>query len=97
LIKLSLLRIIDPKTIREEITKALEKEDSNEKLSKQVRALITNLKSSTQQSVSLVSKQQQHQHQQQHQPDLNYLMALSLVAMKKPQLFLKQPSLVEVS
>lgn len=33
----------------------------------------------------------------QQQPDLNYLMALSYVAIKKPQIFLKNPSLVDVN
>ena len=33
----------------------------------------------------------------QQQPDLNYLMALSYVAIKKPQILLKNPSLVDVN
>ena len=101
---------VDPKTIKDEIVKLLEKDDATttEKLTKIVRALIFNLKPTStvpvtppgmpiKQQQQLLLAQQQQQVQQQQQPDLNFLMALSFLALKRPQLFLKQPMIVEVT
>jgi len=75
------------------------KEETTEKVIKLIKLIIMNLKSpiipnNTQ--VGLKTQQQQQQQPSQQQPDLNYLMALSYVAISKPQLFLKNPSLVDV-
>jgi hypothetical protein len=97
LIPLNFLTNLDPKTIKEEIIKALEKEDSPEKVVKLIKLIIINLKTpnaSSNGNSSVVNKQQQ---QQQQQPDLNFLMALSYVALKKPQVFLKNSGLVDVN
>ena len=85
----------DPKTVKEEIVKLLEKEESSDKLVKLIKSVIVNLK--TPAGSNPFNKQQQNQQQvTQQQPDLNYLMALSYVAIKKPHLFIKQPALVDV-
>lgn len=68
-----------------------------------VKSIILNLKNPNQQPTlnnnkqSLAQSQQQQQQQQSQQPDLNFLLALSLVCMKRSDLFLKQPTLVDVT
>ena len=49
------------------------------------------------QTMNPAVKQQSITPQQPQQPDLNFLLALSLVSVKKPELFLKQPTLVDVN
>ena len=93
----------DPKTIKEEIAKALEKDESDEKLIKLVRSIIISLKNSLIQSSSSTNpliKQQQNQQPAQQQTitneNLNYIIALSYVAQNRPHLFLKQSILLDV-
>lgn len=87
---------LDPKTIKEEIIKALEKEESPEKAIKIIKLIVVNLKSPNMtNNGSGLSKQHHNQQQSSQQPDLNYLMALSYVAIKKPQLLLKNSALVD--
>ncbi len=50
---------------------------------------------STLQPASLGKQNQPIQQPQSQQPDLNFIMALSLVTIERPQLFLKQQALVE--
>ena len=88
----------DPICVKDEVIKS-SKEETNEKVVL-IKLIIVNIKSSNQASngSSLpTNKNQPNQQQPQQQPDLNYLMALSYVAISKPQLFSKNPILVEVS
>ena len=89
---------LDPKTVKDEIIKALDKEDAPEKVIKLIKLIIVNLKSPNLASSNGTGmSKQQLQQQQQQQPDLNYLMALSYVAIKRPQIFIKNSALVDVS
>lgn len=84
----------DPRTVKEEITKTLEKEDSNEKLTKIIKSLVVNLKTNSNTTTTTSSNNTVNKSQQ--QPDLNFLLALGYVSIQRPQLFLKQPNLIEV-
>ncbi len=86
--------------------KLLDKEDSTEKLVKLVKSLILNLSTAINASSNLpapsplASKQQQQLQQQQNlnqQNEINCLILLGIVISKRPQLFIKQPSLTEVN
>ncbi len=91
---------IDPSTVKDEIHKALEKDDSSTDKLKLLRSVIQSLKTfgncpqlphaSTLASSGSTNKPSTAQ------PDLNFLMALSYAAVKSPELFTKQPSLIEV-
>ncbi len=94
------LLLLDPKTVKDEVIKVL-KEETTEKVIKLIKLIILNLKSpispaNASANAKNQQTQQSAQQQQQQQPDLNYLMALSYVAISKPQLFLKNPTLVDV-
>lgn len=109
---------LDPKTIKDEVTKLVAKEKekdgdetTNEKLAKITKSLIMNIKATMFNSVNpailanTVNKQQQKtpavvaSQQQQDQDSvnvhLNYVMSLSYIALKRPQLFISE-NLVEV-
>jgi hypothetical protein len=99
------LKLKDPRQTKEELTRLLEKEDSTEKLVKLVKSLILSLNASINASSStpgaspLGSKQQQLLQQQQNQNqqnEINCVILLGMVVSKRPQLFIKQPSLTEV-
>lgn len=79
----------------------LEKErsddETNEKLVKTVKALVMNIKASAMGTSTNVVLANNVNKLNQTPNDLNYLIALSYIALKRPQLFLNQMSLVEVS
>ena len=94
-----LIILIDPKTIKEELAKALEKDESDEKLAKLVRSIIVNLKNSLIASAggaNSLAKQQQNQQPAQQgsltNENVNYLISLTYVAQHRPHLFVKQQS-----
>lgn len=76
---------IDAKNIKEEVIKLLEKDEYNEKLIQFIKSLVNSLKNSNVTSLKQISQQS----------DLNILMALSYIALKRPQFFLKNLNLVE--
>jgi hypothetical protein len=100
----NLTSTLDPKSVKEELMKLLDKEDSTEKLFKLVKSLILNLSAAINASSNLpamsplASKQQQHQQQQNQnqQNEINCVILLGIVISKRPQLFIKQASLTEV-
>ncbi len=79
------------------MTNALERNESTEILAKLVRSLITQIKSPVTQNTAPAKPLIHAASSAQQQPDLNYLIAISLVAMKRPQIFREHTSLVDVS
>ena len=100
---------LDPKTIREEIANAIEREETDEKLTKILRSIIISLKNSLNQlssSSSAIVKQQQNQQPPPplNQPqaiitneNLNYVFAIGYAVKLRPHLFIKQPAFLEVT
>ena len=84
--------------------KALEKEDSNEKVIKIVKNLVDNLSSylstnNLMQPISFANKQQQQTQQQQaqnQQNEINCLIILGIVFSRRPEIFVQNISLTEV-
>jgi hypothetical protein len=86
---------INTSTIKDEIVKVLDKDD-NDKLIKLVYSMINSLKISQQPNLAKnILNQQQQQQQQQQTPDLNYLMAISYISIRKPNFFLKHPNIID--
>lgn len=80
---------IDSKNVKDEVVKLLEKDETNEKLIKFIESLVSNLKNSN------INQSGSNLKQHSQQNDLNFLMALSYIALKRPDVFLKNLNLVE--
>ncbi|RNA14307.1 integrator complex subunit 1 [Brachionus plicatilis] len=80
---------VDAKNVKEEVVRLLEKDDTTDKLIKFIESLVNNLKHPN------ISFSAANLKQYSQQSDLNFLMALSYIALKRPQFFLKNLNLVD--